>query len=91
MWGAATKAVFWAEGRTGAKAYCRKMVLCLGALTVSLAGRECLEISNRGGGKAWKVTPKPQAKEDLGKCLFNFLISQQRPVGEIFPSPNRWG
>ena len=28
--GAATKEVFWAEGRAGAKAYRRRMALCLG-------------------------------------------------------------
>ena len=49
----------------------------------------------KGGGKARKVTPKPQGKENLGDCpiqfphftaeasLRNFAKSQQVGVGQI--------
>ena len=90
MWGAATKEVFWAEGRAGAKAYRRKMALCLGGSDSHFGWKGVFRDQQRGGGKSLKSDSKSSSQGGLRK-MFNFLISQQRPVGEIFPSLNRWG
>lgn len=52
MWGAATKEVFWAEGRAGAMAYHRKMALCLAGSDSQFGWKRVFRDQQRGGGKA---------------------------------------
>lgn len=61
-----------------------------GALTVSFGWKGVFRDQQRGGGKAWKVTPNHQAKEDLGKCSISSFHSRGQ-VEKFFLVPTGGG